>query len=134
MAENNITTVVKSLMDGASGVLSAKTVLGEPIQVGDTTIIPLTDITVGCAAGANNADRKNAGAGGFSAKMSPNSVLIIRNGIVKVVNIRNQDAASRLIDLIPELIDKFTGGTEESDLMGDDEAVEMAFPEGRTPQ
>ena len=46
MAENNNTfsTVIKSLVDGAGGAVSSKTVVGEPVRVGDTTIIPLSDV------------------------------------------------------------------------------------------
>lgn len=129
MAENNISAVVKALMDGADGVLAAKTVIGEPVQVGDTTVIPLSDVTIGCGAGARiGGDKKNSGAGGFSAKMSPNAVLIIRGGTTKVVNIKNQDAAAKLIDLIPEVIDKFVAKDPQGDVMDDDDAIEAAFP------
>lgn len=131
MAENNVSTVVKSLMEGANGVLSAKTVVGEPVQVGDTILIPLSDVTVGCGAGASSSDKKDGGGGGFSAKMSPSAVLIIRGGVTKVVNIKNQDAAAKLIDMIPELIEKLTGTPAQTDTMSRDEAVDMAFPEGR---
>ena len=76
---------MQSLLDGAGTTISSKTVVGEPVIVGDTTIIPLSDVTIGCAAGANNADRKDSGSGGFAAKLSPSAVLIIRGGTVKVV-------------------------------------------------
>ena len=52
---------MQSLLDGAGTTISSKTVVGEPVIVGDTTIIPLSDVTIGCAAGANNADRKDSG-------------------------------------------------------------------------
>ena len=73
MAEekNSITTVVKSLMDGAEGVLTSKTVVGAPVRIGDQIIIPLSDVSIGCGAGSNGTDHKDKGAGGFSAKMTP---------------------------------------------------------------
>ena len=70
MAEekNSISTVVKSLMDGAESVLTSKTVVGAPVRIGDQIIIPLSDVAIGCGAGSNGTDHKDAGAGGFSAK------------------------------------------------------------------
>lgn len=125
---NNITTVINSLMEGAEGVLTTRTVVGDPIRIDGTIIIPLSDVTIGCGAGSNNnvnGTRKDSGMGGFSAKMSPTAVLIIRDGYTKVVNVRTQDTAGRLLDLLPEIMDKFRNkGTRVSD----EEAVDAAFP------
>jgi len=129
MAENNnnsISTVVNSFMNGMGGAFSSKTVVGDPVVVGDTTIIPLSDVTIGCGAGANNADKKDSGAGGFAAKMSPSAVLIIRGSNVKVVNIKKQDAVSKLVDMVPDIVDKFSAGS--SGMMDGDDAVAFAFP------
>lgn len=128
---NNIQNVIDSLMKGANGVLTSKTVVGQAVRVGETIIIPLSDVTIGCGAGANNAEHKNAGAGGFSAKMSPTAVLVIRGGNTKVVNIKDQNNITKLIDMVPEVVDKIVAATRSGDdLMSDEEAVETAFPEG----
>ena len=54
MAENKNTfqTTVESLMKGMDGFVSSKTVVGEPIQVGETIILPLVDVSFGMGAGA----------------------------------------------------------------------------------
>lgn len=55
MAENNkntFQTTVESLMKGMDGFVSSKTVVGEPIQVGETIILPLVDVSFGMGAGA----------------------------------------------------------------------------------
>ena len=124
--ENRFQNVVRSMMDGAGGVLSSRTVMGDPVQVGDTIVIPLSDVTIGCAAGSNNASRKDNGMGGFSARISPTAVLIIRDGLTKVVNIKNQDAVVRLMDMVPDVIDRFRAGNPE--MMDSGEAVRTAFP------
>ena len=127
MAENNFSGVIDSLMQGMNTVLSTKTVVGEPTQVGDTIILPLVDVTFGVGAGANGNDQKSAGGGGMSGKMTPSAVLVIRNGQTKLVNIKNQDSVTKLIDMIPDLVDKFTTPKEEMPV-SDDEAVDIAFP------
>ena len=127
MAENNFTGVIESLMKGMNAVLGTKTVVGDATQIGDTIILPLVDISFGVGAGANANDKKNGGGGGFAAKMSPSAVLVIKNGSTKLVNIKNQDTVTKVLDLIPDIVDKFTAPKE--DMIEDEEAVDIAFPE-----
>ena len=127
MAENNFSGVIESLMKGMNTVLSTKTVVGEATKIGDTIILPLVDVTFGVGAGASVGDKKNGGAGGFSGKLTPSAVLVIKNGSTKLVNIKNQDTVTKVLDMIPDLVDKFTAPKEE--MMDDDDAVDIAFPE-----
>ena len=127
MAENNFNGVVDSLMKGMNGILSSKTVVGEATKVGDTIILPLVDVSCGVGAGSGTGDKKNNGAGGFGAKMSPTAVLVIKNGSTKLVNIKNQDAVTKVLDLVPDIVDKFA--SKGNDMMDDDEAVDIAFPD-----
>ena len=127
MAENNFTGVIESLMKGMNAVVGTKTVVGDATQIGDTIILPLVDVSFGVGAGASAADKKNGGGGGFTAKMSPSAVLVIKNGSTKLVNIKNQDTVTKVLDLIPDIVDKFT--TPKEDMIDDDEAVDIAFPD-----
>ena len=112
MAENQFTSTIESLFKGLDQFVTTKTVVGEPVQVGETIIIPLIDVTCGMAAGAfaEGAKQKQRGGGGMSAKMSPSAVLVIQGGVTKLVNVKNQDAVTKVIDMAPDLINKFLGG------------------------
>ena len=90
--------------------ITTKTVVGEAVKVGDTIILPLVDVTCGMAAGAFAQTAKNSGAGGMSAKMSPSAVLVIQNGVTKLVNIKHQDAVTKVLDMVPDFVNKFAGG------------------------
>lgn len=129
MAENQFQNVVESLMKGMDTVLTTKTVVGEPTQIGDTIILPLVDVSFGVGAGAGiNGDKKtNKGGGGLGGKMTPSAVLVIKNGSTKLVNIKNQDTMTKILDMIPDIMDKFT--TKKEEMPADDVAVEIAFPE-----
>lgn len=127
MAENNFTGVIESLMKGMNAVIGTKTVVGDATQVGDTIILPLVDVSFGVGAGASAGDKKNGGGGGFSAKMTPSAVLVIKNGSTKLVNIKNQDTVTKVLDMIPDIVEKFTAPKEE--MIEDDAAVDIAFPE-----
>ena len=127
MSENNFNSTVESLFKGMDSFITTKTVVGDATQVGDTIILPLIDVSFGVGAGATAGDKKNGGGGGFSAKMSPSAVLVIKNGSTKLVNIKNQDTITKVLDMIPDIVDKFTSPKEE--MMEDDAAVDIAFPE-----
>ena len=120
MADNSFSGIVGSMMKGMEGFLSSKTVVGEPTQIGDTTIIPLVDVTFGVGA-------KNGGGGGMSGKMTPSAVLVIKNGQIKLVNIKNQDTMTKVLDMIPDLVDRFTAPKE--DMPSDEDAIKTAFPD-----
>ena len=112
MAENQFTSTIESLFKGLDQFVTTKTVVGEPVQVGETIIVPLIDVTCGMAAGAfaEGGKQKQRGGGGMSAKMSPSAVLIIQGGVTKLVNVKNQDAITKAMDMAPDLINKFLGG------------------------
>ena len=56
--ENNFKDTVNSLFKGMDGFVSAKTVVGDAIHVGDTIILPLVDVSFGVGAGAFEGDKK----------------------------------------------------------------------------
>lgn len=121
MADNNFKGTVEALFSGIDGVISSKTVVGDAIHIGDTILLPLVDVSFAIGAGAFNADKKEKGAGGVGGKMTPCAVLVIQNGHTKLVNVKNQDTITKILDMVPDVVDKFTSGNEpqmdESDVM-----------------
>ena len=114
MAENQFPSTVDALFKGMDHFMTSKTVVGEPVKVDEnTTIIPLVDVTCGMAAGSFADNAKHNGGGGMSAKMSPSAVLVIQNGVTKLVNIKQQDAVTKVLDMVPDFVNKFAGGKKE---------------------
>lgn len=109
MANMNIEGTLGSMFKGMDGFISSKSVVGEPVYVGDTIIIPLVDVNFGMAAGAFNKQDGNKVAGGIGAKMSPSAVLVVSGGNTRLVNLKNQDAVTKIIDMAPEVVDKIVG-------------------------
>ncbi len=64
MADNNFKGTVEALFHGMDGVISSKTVVGEAIQIKDTIILPLVDVSFGIGAGAFTGEKKEKGGGG----------------------------------------------------------------------
>ena len=120
--ENNFKETVSSLFKGMDGFVSSKTVVGEPIQVGETIILPLVDVSFGVAAGAFSQEKKNNGAGGMGGKIMPSAVLVIQNGTTKLVNIKNQDGITKILDMVPDFVNKFTS---KNDVVSEDSAADQ---------
>ena len=108
--ENNFKDTVNSLFKGMDAFISAKTVVGEAIHVGDTIILPLVDVSFGVGAGAFESDKKNNGGGGMTGKLTPSAVLVIQNGTTKLVNVKNQDGLTKVLDMVPDFVDSFASG------------------------
>lgn len=112
--KNNFNGTVESLFQGMDSVLSSKTVVGEAIHIGDTILLPLVDVTFGIGAGTfSNDENKLKSGGGLGGKMTPSAVLVIQNGVTKLVNIKNQDTVTKLLDMVPDVIDKVTGNVDK---------------------
>jgi len=109
MAENNFDQTVASLFKGMDTFISAKTVVGDAVTVNDTIILPLVDVSFGVGAGAFAGEKKNNAGGAMTGKISPSAVLVIQNGSTKLVNIKNQDTVNKIIDMVPDIVDRFSG-------------------------
>ncbi len=99
---------VNVLFDKVEDLVSTKTVVGEAMTIGDMTLLPLIEVSVGAAAGAK--ENVNA-AGGVGAKISPSSIMVIHNGNIQVVHLQNVDAVSRLIEMAPSVVEKVNFGS-----------------------
>ncbi|HHX60287.1 MAG TPA: sporulation protein [Epulopiscium sp.] len=113
--QNNLEILLQQL----EGFLTTKTVVGEPIHIDNTILVPLVDVSFGVGAGAaatSNMPSKNAdkpikgmsdtGGGGLGAKITPTAMLVIQDGTTQLINIKKQDSISKLIDMVPGLISK----------------------------
>ena len=126
--DKSINTVIDNLLEGMSGLISSKTVVGDPVTVGDTIIVPLVEVSFGAGGGAAAGAKSGEGsAGGMHGKMSPAAVLVIRNGITRLVSVKDQNTIAKLLDMAPDVIDRFLN--RGSDDIENDEALNMAFPE-----
>ena len=110
---NTFKETVETLFHRMDSVITSKTVVGEAIHINGTIILPLMDVSFGIGAGSFNADKKEKGMGGIGGKMTPSAVIVIQDGKTKLVNIKNQDTVTKLLDMVPDVIDRFTSKDEK---------------------
>ena len=135
LKDDGIGITIDALFKGLEGIASSKTVIGEPICLDDVKLIPLIEVTAGLASGALAKNARQNGAGAMSAKVTPIALLILQNGRLKLVNVKNQDIWNRLLDMIPDAVDKITGNIiprrteKEAEERLNDMGVEIISPE-----
>ena len=113
-SNNTFRNTVESLFKGMDSFITTKTVVGDAIHIGDTIILPLVDVSFGVGAGAFSQEKKNNGAGGMGGKITPSAVLVIQNGTTKLVNIKNQDGVTKILDMVPDFVNRFTSKKDET--------------------
>ena len=98
---NKFKETVESLFQGMDSVVSSKTVVGDAIHINGTIILPLVDVSFGIGAGSFNAEKKDRAGGGIGGKITPSAVIVIQDGITK------------LLDMVPDVVDRFTSKDEK---------------------
>jgi len=106
---------LQDLFSKLEGHVSTKTVVGEPVHIGDVILIPLVDVSLGMGTAmvANTEEvegskgGRDGGGGAFGAKMTPSAVVVVSGGTVQLVNIKNQESVNKVLDMIPGILSKF---------------------------
>lgn len=116
MKEQSAGAILATTIDKIRDLVDTSTIIGEPIKTGtDVTIIPVSKVTYGFASGGSDFPTKNntelfGGGGGAGVTITPVAFLVINNGEVSLKHITAYDnAAERVVNLVPEMFDKVTG-------------------------
>ena len=59
--------------------------------------------------------------------MSPSAVLVIKDGKTRIINVKNQDAMTKILDMIPDLVGRFTEPKDRENELTNEEALDIAF-------
>lgn len=107
----SLSEVIKTALDQMQCIAKAETVFGEPIQSGGVTLIPVSKISIGFAAGGGGKEN-NPGSGsgtGGGVNVVPVAFISITGEKVQVHPISKSDPGlSKILDLAPDLIMKIS--------------------------
>lgn len=100
------------LFNKLQNFLKTETVVGEPIIIGDTTLIPIISVSFGCGTGyGGGIDNKgtNGSGGGLAAgaKVTPNAMVVIKNDSVTMLPISDKSNIESLLEMVPGIVSKF---------------------------
>lgn len=104
--------------------VDANTVVGVPITAGEVTLIPVSKISLGFGTAGSEIGGKApktmgenpfGGGGGAGLKVIPVCFLVITGSMVKVlpVDAAPETSLDRIVDLIPDAINRIAGMVEE---------------------
>lgn len=104
---------IDSIVSHLENLIKTKTIVGEPINVDNTTIIPVMTASFGFGTGVGEGTEPGkgggkGGGGGAGAKVSPSALVVIRDGEVNVYNLGQKGALEKLAGMIPEIASKFS--------------------------
>ena len=117
MSENKKAT--DDLLKAMEKFITTKSVVGEPVVVGETIVLPMADVSFGMGIGTFS--KGDNGTGGVGGKITPSAVLVMKDGSSKLISVRDQDGITRLIDMVPDIINKFTNKNDVEDDLGETE-------------
>lgn len=118
--------LMNTAMSSIKDMIDVDTIIGEPISTGiDTLIIPISKVSFGFAAGGsefkgetiNEYSKREkeeqvqyrlpfGGGSGAGVNIEPVAFLVVSNGIVKLLPVTHDSYIDKLIDYVPDLLDK----------------------------
>lgn len=122
----NVNENINMLFEKLREFITSKTVIGEPLTVGDSTLIPVINVQFGLGSGGGDGtDAKgNGGVGGgagIGAKVAPTAIIVIKGEKIECLPIKKTSGLEKLIEMVPDLVDKMNIKTSKDEEEGDKE-------------
>ena len=126
MSEHPIEGLMVTAMNSIQDMIDVNTIIGEPIETSNNTvIIPISKVSFGFAAGGSEfkgetideytkREKEEAiqyrlpfgGGSGAGVSINPIAFLVVQQNNVKLMPINHTSSIDKLLDYVPELIDK----------------------------
>lgn len=120
--ENKLNEMMQSAMNGIQRLVEVRNVIGEPIEAPDgLMLVPVSKVSFGFGgAGGDMPKNKDKSFGGGSAagvKIEPLGFMVVKDGSVRMVNVapQSQSSAERILDLVPQVMEKIDKLTASDD-------------------
>lgn len=127
MADNKqhpIGDLMSATMEKIREMVDVNTIVGQPIRAENVTIIPVSKMSFGFASGGSDFATKNqkpeadnafGGGSGAGVNISPIAFLIVKEDSVRLLPVAPPagTAVDRVVEMVPELVDRVTGFIEK---------------------
>lgn len=122
--QHPIVDIMSATMQKIRELVDVDTIIGQPIQAGEVTIIPVSKVTLGFTSGGSDFVSKNqkpdtdncfGGGAGSGVSITPVSFLVVKGDLVRLIPAYPYPASGvdRVIEMVPEVLDKVTGFIEK---------------------
>ena len=114
---NNLPNMLQDTIAKIREMVDVNNVIGEPIVVGDVTIVPVSKVSVGFGGGGsdyvNNVGTNEPFGGGIGGgvKVTPICFLVVKDGNVRMMPVAApaNTSADRIVEMVPDTLDKSSG-------------------------
>ncbi len=112
MSENSIKNIMDVTMEKLRAMVDANTIIGDPMVVGDITLIPVSKVSFGVATGGSDFPSKTqsglfGGGGGAGVTLSPVAFIAVSGGNVKMMPVYNEmSSIDKAVSMAPEVLQK----------------------------
>lgn len=112
MSENSIKSIMDVTMDKLRAMVDANTIIGDPIVVGDVTLLPVSRVSFGLATGGSDFPSKTqsglfGGGGGAGVTIVPVAFIAVCDGSVKMMPVYNElSSAEKALAMAPDVIER----------------------------
>ncbi len=120
---NSVNAKLEATISQIKSVVDVNTIIGQPIVVGNVTILPVSKVTYGFASGGTDLPNKTnkelfAGGGGAGVTLQPLAFLVVQESGVRILEISSKynDGLDRALTMAPDIIDRIKeaiGGKKE---------------------
>lgn len=110
---NSVNAKLEATISQIKSVVDVNTIIGQPIVVGNITILPVSKVTYGFGSGGSDLPNKTnkelfAGGGGAGVSLQPLAFLVVQESGVRILEISSKynDGLDRALTMAPDIIDK----------------------------
>lgn len=106
----NIMDMLSAIVGEIKAIAKSETVIGEPITLGDKTVVPMVKISVGFGAGGGEGTEQEkrsgfGGGGGGGVMIEPAAFLVIDGDKISLLPAKSQKF-EKLIEAVPDVLEK----------------------------
>ena len=120
----NVAETIRQALSEVRSMADSQTIVGEPMMVGEITLIPVSKVSIGVGLGGGTYGKdtqNNAGAGGTGLTVSPVAFIVInKDGSTSLLNIGSEPAGAskiagtvsdidKALDNVPGIVSKVKG-------------------------
>ena len=111
MPNSGATEILDALMRNMRDIISTKTIVGDPIQNGSTTILPVMKVALGFGAGAGGGETPGepgsggGGGGGGGISITPVGFLVVDEKRALLITPKHS-RFDWVVETLPDLLDK----------------------------
>lgn len=138
MGNHPIESLMKTAMESIQQIVDVNTIVGDAVEAPDgSVIIPISRVSCGFAAGgsefASLEEGKEhvhtggqapplpfGGGAGAGVSVQPVAFLVVGNGNIRLLPVDSNVVVDRLIDTVPDLLDRITGMFHKKKKVSDD--------------